>query len=140
MKKLFFCLIGLSIIFPVLTWGEDTDGDNEYIPRTVATGDISEINDAYGDIVRYRYNPIGEHWKLRTNKCAIKYNPMENHWTYVYPGEVLRFNPAENDWDYQFTEKRLRYDITDEKWFYGYSLLKSEQEHPGTLTSTSPKP
>ena len=47
MKKLFFCLMALSIIFPVLTWGEDNSGDNvKYIPRTVATGDISEINDA----------------------------------------------------------------------------------------------
>jgi|GEM_PF-2691384 len=139
MKKLFFCLMVLSIIFPVLTWGEDNSGDNEYIPRTVATGDISALKDEYGDIVRYRYNPVGEHWKLRTNKCAIKYNPMEDEWSYAYPGEVLRYNPEDDDWDYAFPETQLRYDIFQEKWWYGYVPPQKEQDRK-TLTTTSPLP
>lgn len=128
----------ISVVFPGLTWGQDNSGDYvKYIPRIVATGNGSAINDAYGDIVRYRYNPIENQWKFRANKCTIKYNPMTDNWSYVYPGEVLRFNPAENNWDYQFTEKRLQYDILAEKWFYGHSLLKKEQEYPEALRLTS---
>lgn len=142
MKKVIFCLTVLSLIFPVLTWGEDAPGDKvKYILRpVVATSDILAVGDDYGEISRYRYNPITDTWKVCTNNSTIKYNPMENQWTYAYPDEVLRFNPAENDWDYQMIEKRLRYDIVDEKWFYGYSLLKSVQALPKALTSTSPKP
>jgi hypothetical protein len=118
MQKIVIWIIAMNFLLPVWTWGEED----------------------YGDITGYRYNPIENQWKVRANKCTIKYNPMEDHWTYVYPGEVLRFNPAENNWDYQSIEKRLRYDIISEKWFYGYSLLKNAQEHPGALSSTSPRP
>lgn len=120
MKKLFFCLMALSILFPVLTWGEDTTGDNEYIPRSVVTGDTAELAAPSGEIVRYRYNPLLEIWEYEANKATIKYNHIDDKWTYAYPGEILRFNPVENEWDYQYPEKRLRFDITTEKWFYGY--------------------
>jgi hypothetical protein len=141
MKKLFFCLMILSIIFPVLTRGEDNSGDNiKYIPQTVATGNTSASKDDYGDIKRYRYNPIQDQWEWRANKAALNYNPMENQWTYVYPGEVLRFNPAENKWDYQFIEKQLRYDIFDEQWFYHYTAPKQGQELKTKIPSSNINP
>jgi hypothetical protein len=136
--RIIFLLMLFILIFPALTWSEDNDY-LKYLPQVIATGNQT-IDDKYGDLVRYRYNPIEGGWKIRTNKCTLKYNPMEDEWTYVYPGEVLRFNPAENSWDYQFIEKRLRYDIIAERWFYGYSLIKPQTETKGTLTSTSPLP
>jgi hypothetical protein len=141
MKKIFLSIIGLSIVFPFMSWGEDTSGDNsKYIPRTVETGNASASKDDYGDIKRYRYNPIQDQWEWRANKAAINYNPMENQWTYVYPGEVLRFNPAENKWDYQFIEKQLRYDIFDEQWFYHYTPPKQGQELKTKIPSSNINP
>jgi hypothetical protein len=94
MKKLLFCIISLSILFPGLTWGQDNSGDNiKYLPRTITTGNISTVKDQYGDIIRYRYNPIEDYWKFSANKCTLKHIPKENRWTYAYPGEVFRFNP-----------------------------------------------
>ena len=141
MKKLFFCLMVLSIIFPVLIWGEDYSGDNvKYIPRTVATGDTSAAEDIYGDIKRYRYNPIEDQWEWRANKAVIKYDNMKNKWYYVYPGEVLRFNPAENNWDCQFPEKQLRYDILDEQWYYHYTPPKQGEQAATKFTLPNLKP
>jgi len=134
MKKIVICIIAINFLLPISIWGEDVPGDRvKYIPRTVAGSDILSVGDAYGEITRYKYNPITETWKTCTNNSTIKYNPMENEWIYVYPRDVLRFNPAENNWDYQGIEKRLRYDIMSEKWFYS---------HPqrGPLTLTSPLP
>ena len=139
MQKLFFYIIGLSIVFPFLSWGEDTDSYNTFIPRIVATGDTSEINDAYGDIARYRYNPIEDHWKFRPNKDEIKYIPMGNTWSFANPGEVLRYNPEDDDWDYAHPETQLRYDILQEKWWYGFAPPKKIQR-PKTLTTTLPRP
>ena len=137
MKKILFYIIGLSIAFPFMSWGDD---DNvKYIPQPVETGGTSELKDAYLHIVRYRYNPIEDHWKVCPNRDEIKYNPMKNTWSYVNPGEVLRYIPADDDWDYAHTETQLRYDIIQEKWWYGFAPPKKGQ-HPKTLTTTSPLP
>src|SRR4030042_6350512 len=121
MKKLFFFLMALSLIFPVLSWGEKPyDKTLIYAPRSIVTGDAAASDAPSGEIVRYRYNPLLESWEYEANKATIKYNHVDDKWTYAYPGEILRFNPVENEWDYQFPKKRLRYDITTEKWFYGY--------------------
>jgi hypothetical protein len=137
MKKIFFWYMTLSIIFPVVTWGQDNSGDYiKYLPRTVVTGDASALEDPSGDIERYRYNPIEDQWKWRANKAVIKYNSMENRWDHVYPGEVLRFNPAEEDWDYQLPDKGLRYHIIDEKWWYGYDPPRKGQKYPDRLSPT----
>jgi len=134
MKKIVIWIIAIIFLLPISSWGEDIPGDRvKYIPRTVASSDILAVGDDYGEIARYKYNPITDNWKPYTNNSTIKYNPMENEWIYVYPGDVLRFNPAENNWDYQGIEKRLRYDIMSETWFYSHAPR-------GPLTSTSPLP
>ena len=139
MKKLFFCIMVISIILPELSWGEDPyDETLKYIPRTVATGDLSTLDNNYGEIARYRYNPIIEKWEFEADKATIKYNHVQDEWTYAYPGEILRFNSVENDWDYQFPGKRIRFDMITEKWFYGYAppekQLKYKELPPPGIT------
>jgi len=106
------------LLFPLLAHGED-----------------------YGDLVRYKYNPIEDWWKFRANKSVLHYNPMANEFTYKYPGQDLRFNPAEETWEFAEQEKQLHYDILRDKWFFfgEYYLGEKEEQKPAKkLTPLSP--
>ena len=95
----------------------------------------------YGDLVRYKYNPIQEWWKFKANKSTLHYNPMADEFVYKYPTHQLHFNPAEDTWEFAEIDKQLHYDILREKWFYfgEYFLSEREKDKPRLkLTPLSP--
>jgi hypothetical protein len=112
MKKIFIFLIALSLFSPVLAIGGEDYIDiikNKY-----------KHEENYGDIVRYKYNPIEDWWKFRPNNSQLQYNSMTDKWTEVYPGEILRFNPAGDTWEYALPEKEIRYNLIKDQWFFDY--------------------
>jgi hypothetical protein len=96
------------------------------------------FGDDYGDIVRYKYNPIEDWWKFRSNKSALHYNPMADEFTYKYPGQQLRFNPAEETWEFAEKEKQLHYDILRDKWFFFGEYYLSEKEETKPVKKLTP--
>ena len=118
MKKMALCLFIICSLCPGSVRGED-----------------------YGDLVRYKYNPIEDWWKFRANKSVLHYNPMEDEFVYRYPGQEIRFNPAEETWEFAEKEKQLHYDILRDKWFFfgEYYLHEKEEQKPvKKLTPLSP--